>query len=312
MLQALFSQDEAPKPAEVLTGTVVAAGLRVRRMDDFVLLVRPAAGLGAGVWSLPMAQVPESATAEDIAARVLRDGLRMDPGRLQFAETLSIDYGSFEVVANIFDAIGWSGEPRYADRDYLDAAWVNPEALAGVDVAPEVSAWLSGAEPAAPYDVIPEKLTTMLVDTRSDLFAAYEAIPAAMRERELDGGLAPVDVLARVAAAEAYYLVEARKLLDAAVGHSWRAFNETQWDADRRHRARPMDAEVVARLNHVQTQTLAAIASMRQPELAFYGSRAQGGAMRVGEALARIANHDREHIELLRKMQGIARDGGGA
>jgi ADP-ribose pyrophosphatase YjhB (NUDIX family) len=285
---------------------VVAAGVRVRRPDDFVLLVRPAAGLGAGRWSLPMAQMPEHATAEDTAARVLRDGLRMEPGRMQFAETLTLDHAGFEVVVNVFDAIGWAGEPRYAARDYLDAAWVNPEALAGVDVVPEVLAWLSGAEPPAPDDVQPEKLASMLVASRAAVFAAYEAIPPQDRERELDRGWAAVDVIAHLASAEAYYVREARRLLEPTA-HPWRPFNTEQWEADRLYRARPMDSEAVARLNQVQTDTLKVIESLVQAQLAHYGARASGGTIRVGEAIAQIAGHDREHVKHLRKMLGIAR-----
>ncbi len=239
------SPDEAPKPAEGTT--VVAAGIRVRRRDDFVLLVRPATGVGAGTWSLPMAQMPEQATAEATAALVLRDGLRMEPGRLQFAKTLTIDHDGIEVVVNVFDAIGWSGEPRYAARNYLDAAWVNPAALDGVDIVPEVSAWLSGAEPPASDDTQPEKLTALLVEARTELLAAYEAIAPAYRERDLDRGWAPVDVLALIASAEAYLFREARQLIDAGA-HPWRPFNIDQWEADRLYRARPADAEVVARL----------------------------------------------------------------
>lgn len=298
------SPQDAPKPAE--SATIVAAGVRVRRADDFVLLVRPAAGLGAGQWSLPMAQMPEHATAEATATQVLRDGLRMDPGRLRFAETLTIDHDGIEVVVNVFDAIGWSGEPRYAERDYEDAAWVDPAALEGVDAVPEVAAWLSGAEPPLPDDVQPEKLAALLVVARTEVFAAYEAIPPQHRERDLDGGWAPVDVLAHLASAEAYYIREARRLSEAAA-HPWRPFNKEQWEADRLYRARPMAAEVVERLNHVQTDTLAVIAAMTQAELASYGRRASGSSMRVGEAVAHIAAHDREHIEQLTKMQGAAR-----
>jgi hypothetical protein len=72
-----------------------------------------------------------------------------------------------------------------------------------------------------------------------------------------------------------------------------------------------MDSEVVTRLNHVQTETLKLVAAMTQAQLAFYASRASGGSMRVGEAIAQIAAHDNEHIEQLKRMQGAARSGGG-
>jgi hypothetical protein len=308
LMGELSREEPAPvgalKPAE--EKIVVAAGVRVRRDDDFVLLVRPATGLAAGIWSLPMAQMAEHATAEATAAQVLRDGLRMEPGRMQFAETLSLAQGGFEVVVNVFDSVGWAGEPRFAERDYLDAAWVNPDALDDVDAVPEVAAWLAGAEPPAPDDVQPEKLAALLVEARAELFAAYEDLPAHDRKRDLDAGWAPVDVLAHLASAEAYYADEARRLLESPL-HTWRPFNTEQWDADRRYRARPLDSEVVSRLNHVQTKTLQAVASLVQAQLASYGTRVGGGALRVGEAFTRIAGHDREHIEHLTKMRGIAR-----
>jgi len=291
--------------------TIVASAVRIRRPDDAVLLVRPASGLGVGAWSLPMAQMHEHSTAEATASQVVRDGLRMDPGWFQFAGTLSFERGGFEIVINVFDAVGWSGEPRYADRDYEDAAWVRPDGLEDVDVVPEVGAWLRGEDAPVPDDVQPERLAAMLVESRGEVAHAYGAIAPRDRERPLDGEWAPVDVLAHLASAEAYYLREARRL-SAPDAHAWRPFNAEQWDADRAYRARPMDSEVVARLHYVQTDTLKAIGGMIEAELAHYGSRGFGGAIRVGEAIAVIATHDREHTEQLVKMQSNARIGGGA
>ncbi|MEZ4553194.1 MAG: DinB family protein [Dehalococcoidia bacterium] len=293
------------------TKTIVASAVRIRRPDDAVLLVRPAAGLAGGIWSLPMAQMPEQSTAEATAAQVVRDGLRMQPGWFQFAETLSIRRDSIEVVINVFDAVGWSGEPRYAERDYEDAAWVFVEALDGVDVIPEVAAWLRGDDAPVPDDVQPERLAGMLVQARGEVISAYSSIAPRDRERPLDGDWAPVDVLAHLASAEAYYLREARQL-GSSGAHPWRPFNAEQWDADRLYRARPMDAEVVARLHQVQADTLKTIGGMVEAELAHYGSRGFGGAVRVGEALLAIADHDLEHAAQLTKMQSNARSGGGA
>ncbi|MGE0227873.1 MAG: DinB family protein [Dehalococcoidia bacterium] len=293
------------------TTTIVASAVRIRRPDDAVLLVRPSRGLGGGIWSLPMAQMPEQSTAEATAAQVVRDGLRMQPGWFQFAETLSIKRDGIEVIINVFDAVGWSGEPRYAERDYEDAAWVTVEALDGVDVIPEVAAWLRGDDAPVPDDVRPERLSGMLVQARGEVFSAYSSISPRDRERPLDGDWAPVDVLAHLASAEAYYLREARQL-GSSGAHSWRPFNVDQWDADRLYRARPMDSEVVARLHQVQTDTLKTVGGMIEAELAHYGSRGFGGAIRVGEAILAIADHDVEHTAQLTRMHSNARTGGSA
>lgn len=291
--------------------TIVASAVRIRRPDDAVLLVRPAAGVDIGVWSLPMGQMPDNETAEATASRVLRDGLRMEPGWFQFADTLTLERGNFEVVVNIFDAVGWSGEPKYARSDFLDAAWVDPNALDDVDIVGEVAAWLRGDDAPVPDDVVPERLAEMLVNARGDVLRAYSAIAPRDRERPLDGEWAPVDVLAHLASAEAYYLGEARQLSRPDATH-WRPFNAEQWDADRRYRARPMDSEAVARLHEVQTDTLRTVGAMVEAELAHYSSRGQGGVIRVGEAIAAIAAHDLEHVGQLETMQSNARTGGGA
>lgn len=288
--------------------TIIASAVRIRRADDFVLLVRPTAGPAAGRWSLPMAQMPDHATAEDTARVVVRDGLRMDPGWFEFAETLTLEQGGFEIVVNVFDANGWSGEPRYAERDYEDAAWVNPDALVDVDAVPEIAAWLAGAEAPTPDDVRPDRLAAMLVESRGALLEAFAALAATDRERDLDAGWAPVDVLAHVGSAEAYYLREARQLLGQAP-RAWRPFDPEQWEADRLYRARPSEGEAVARLDRIQTDTLRTVGGMVEAELAFYSIRGVGGAIRVGEAIATIATHDREHAEQLTKMLMHARTG---
>ena len=64
---------------------------------------------------------------------------------------------------------------------------------------------------------------------------------------------------------------------------------------------------MVARLGAVQDATLSGLSWLTQAQLAYTGSRAASGVIRVGEAIAAIAAHDREYIDRLRKMQGIAR-----
>jgi hypothetical protein len=286
--------------------SVVAAGVRLKRDDGFVLLVRGRFALTEGVWSLPMAAVPDSEVAEETATRLLRDVLHLTPGRIEFAQTLSIDLGGQLVVANVFDANGWSGEPRYAERDLEDAGWVNPDAFEGVDIVPEVAAWLSGEAAPGPPDADSGTLAALLVDSRRDLLAAYEAIESGKRERALDGEWAPVDVLAHVASAEAYYMQEARRLIDVP-GHAWRPFNTDQWNADRAIRPRPAPDEVVARLDAAQSETLRQLDKLGPSQLTYYGNHAERGVIRVGEAISRIADHDREHTAQLQQMQRAAR-----
>lgn len=281
---------------------VLAAGVRIRREDGQVLMVQHHAGIAAGRWSVPFDGVAEHEVAEAAALRVLRDALHLEPGSLVFAETLSIPAPDEDIVVNIFDALGWAGEPKFSARDFDDAGWLNPSALGGVDVVPEVAAWLSGG---ATEGDVHESLERALVEARGELLAAYEAVPVTARERALDGEWAPVDVLHHCAALEAYTVAEALHSAETS-GHAWREFNSDQAETERRLRPRPSDAEVRERLMRAHDDTLRIVQTLMPEQLLHYGLHPSRGAVQVRDQLEGIALHDREHIEQLRAMLSTA------
>jgi ADP-ribose pyrophosphatase YjhB (NUDIX family) len=281
---------------------ILAAGVRVRREDGAVLMVQHHAGVAAGRWSVPFDGVAESEVAEAAALRVLRDALHLDPGMLEFAETLSIPSGDEDIVVNVFDAIGWAGEPRFSGRDFDDAGWLDPGALEGVDVVPEVAAWLSGGD-AAPE--VHEALEGALVASREALIDAYEHVPVGARERALDGAWAPVDVLHHCAVREAYTLDEAVRVAETPT-HTWREFNADQAEAERTVRTRPSDAEVREQLLRRHDETLRVVQGLTPEQLLRYVPHPSRGMVQVRERIEGIAAHDREHIEQLKAMRSTA------
>jgi ADP-ribose pyrophosphatase YjhB (NUDIX family) len=286
---------------------VVSAGVRVRRDDGQVLLVRHREGVAAGRWSVPFEAVDDNEVAESAAIRLLRDALHLDPGRLEFAETLAIPAADEDVVINVFDAIGWAGEPRFSGRRFDDAGWVDPAVTSTVDVVPEVATWLAGGS-TAPLD-IHEGLDRLLIDAREELLRTYDALPIAARERALDGEWSPADVLHHVAAKEAYSVNEAIRLADTP-GHRWREFNSDQAEADRRLRGRPSDAEVRDRIVRAHDHTLRMVETLMPEQLAHYGAHPTLGVVQVRALFEEIATHDREHIAQLIAMREAARTQG--
>jgi ADP-ribose pyrophosphatase YjhB (NUDIX family) len=300
----------------------VAAAALLAREDGRVLLVRHRDddGAFAGRWSLPMDLVAPHELVEEALERALRKRLHVEPGPYEFAETLYlVGAEGARVVVNAFACTGWSGEPRFGGRDYADAAWVGAAALAGEPEAgspalgeallPELRTWLSqelGAEPPREpgLDAAPRSaaaLTAELAEARTALLAAFEALHAGGRERPLDGGWTPLDVLAHAGSVEAYYAAEARRLLELP-GHAWRAFNDGQWEAEQRSRAPLREAEARARLARVRAETEAWLGPLAEEQLGAYGLHAERGAVTIANRVAKIAAHDREHAEQLTRM----------
>ena len=285
---------------------IVAAGVRIRRNDGQVLLVRHRSGIAAGRWSVPFAAVADDEVAESVATRLLRDVLRLDPGLLQFAETLTVPAGDEDIVINVFDAIGWTGEPRYSGQDFDDAGWVDSAALDGLDVQPEVAAWLGGHSVSAPIDDPHDEIVQALIEACAELLAAYDAIPVTMRERLLDGTLAPVDVLHHLAAREAYTADEALRFAETP-GHPWREFNEDQAEAERRIRRRLSDAEARSEVVAAHDDTLRILDALMPEQLAHIGPHPRRGTTAVRDQFTAIAEYDRERTDQLRAMLDSAR-----
>ncbi len=271
--------------------------------DGQVLLVRHREGVAVGRWSLPFARVDEHEVAEAAATRLLRDVLHLDPGHLEFAHTLTIPAADADVVVNVFDALGWAGEPRYSGRVFDDAGWIDPAGAPDADVVPEVAAWLAGSEAVDdPHDA----LVRTLLEARAALLDAYAAIPPRARERALDGEWAPVDVLHRVAVAEAYAMDEVVRLIETP-GYVWREFNGEQAEVERRLRPRPSDAEVRERVVRAQTETFRMLDALTPEQLGRFGAHPQRGVVAARERIEQIAAHDREHTAQLRAMLDTAR-----
>lgn len=286
------------------------AAAALRRADGRVLLVRHAAAAdgadrgGAGDrWTLPAEPVAADETAEQAVERLLRARLRVAPARMRFSDSIALP----GAIANVFLCTAWGGGPQYAPSDYLDAAWAPPHAPGAIELAAGVREWLRalpadpGADPAA---AAPDAaaLAADLAAAGEALLAAYLAIDAPWRDVSLDGDWAPIDLLAHCATVEAYYAAEARRLI-AAPGHTWRGFNPDQEAAGRAGRARPADDRAErARLKALREETLAWLETLGPDELGAWGDHAGRGAVRVGERIARIADHDRAHAAQLAKM----------
>lgn len=296
-----------------MSGPEIAAAALLVREDGRVLLVQhheTHAEFG-GHWSLPMHTVREEEVAEEALERLLREVLHVQPGPYEFAETVYVSSeGGANYIVNVFTCVEWAGDPRYADRAYSDAAWAHPGSPGALLVQPDVRAFLAQAfEGEATSDGVggtsSDALEDALTSSRLELIYAYNSIPERWREQALEEGWSPVDVLAHAASVEAYYLHEALRLL--VPGHTWRAFNSEQWEAD--HRTRPSEAPSVVRgrLDDVRTTTLAWLASATPEQLATFGNHPERGVTTVGDRIEKIARHEREHVDQLGRMREAAR-----
>ena len=294
------------------TPLITSAALLVRE-DGRVLLVRHGVvdghfgGAFAGLWSLPMLAVAPQEVAEDALERVLSERLHVQPGTSEFADTLYITGADgARYVVNVFTCVRWQGEPRFSEREYQDAAWVDPAAPGPLELPAEVRRYLGAAFGGEAAAADPQALASLLEEARVELIAAYEAIPAELRALPLEGVWSPLDVLAHSASAEAFYVAESRRLLEVP-GHVWRFFNPGQWEDD--HRSRPPEPEqaVRTRLAHVREQTLAWLRTLDGELLAAYGNHPQRGLVTVADRLEKTARHDREHAGQLRSMLRAAR-----
>ena len=292
------------------TGPQIAAAALLARDDGRVLLVQhpPAHAQFAGLWSLPMHVVPDGEVMEDAVERLLREVLHVAPGPFEFTETVYVAAaGGERYIVNVFTCGGWEGEPRYSDDDYSDAAWTEPAAPGALDIVPDVRTWLVGAFSAAGEggEADAQSIAARLAESRRELLAAYQSIAEPLRERPFDGSWSPLDLLAHVAAVEAYYGAETRRLLTP--GHTWRPFNDAQWEDDYRSRSPETEVVALARLEAMRGRTDAWLAGLTPDELATYGNHAERGVVTIAERLGTIAGHERAHAEQLRKMRDAAR-----
>lgn len=294
----------------------LAAAAVMLREDSQLLVVRYAdEGPFAGRWGLPLVAVPDELTAEDALASLLRDGLHVEPGPAEFADTiyLSGTDGS-RFIVNAFTCVDWRGEPRFEPGTFVDAGWIQPAAPSGVELVPDIASWLAGQFGASGGgDLEASALDSMLAEARGELLAVLDGIAAPLRDQPLgeppaDGSppWTPLDVLAHVAEVEGYYTAEARRLLHEP-GRTWRPFNADQWGDIRRLRPDDDEREVRNRAEFVRSETRAWLSSLSPVQLAAYGNHAERGVVQVGDRIAKVARHDREHLETLRRMAEAAK-----
>ena len=285
----------------------VASAALLRRPDGRLLLVRHRADERhlAGLWSLPLRPVAEDETAEVALGRLLRERLHVQPRACEFADTVAVADGDERYVLNIFVCSGWDGEPRFSEQHYVDAAWLRPGAEPPPEAVPELRRWLLDTPASERAVRDPATLLEALETARRELIAAYEAIPTPDAERPLPGGRSPLDLLARAASVEAYYAAESRRLLETP-GHTWRTFNDEQWEAGHRLWAAETEAELRARLGRTRAETEAWVQSLTAEKLAAYGNHPQLGVVTVGDRIEEIARDDRAQAARLRDASPAA------
>ena len=288
---------------------LLAAAAVMRRDDGKVLLFQHGnVGPFARRWSLPITVVADEETAEDAIARVLREHSHVEPGPVEFEDTLYIngDDGS-RFIVNIFLCRGWRGEPQYSPQHYADAIWSQPIApVVSGELLPEVRTWLQETMSELEHSHTPDAIAEQLDETRGTLLAAFQSIPARAREDDLQAGWSPLDVLIHAAEVEAYYLAETDRLMRIP-GHTWRGFNDAQWYDLHRLRDLLDVAAAQTLLDEVRERTRFWIASVTEDQLAQYGNHHERGAVLIGERVERIAHHEHEHAEQLLVMGDIAR-----
>lgn len=282
------------------------------RGDSKSLFVRHAAGPFAGTWTLPFAGVADVETAEDALERLLRDYLHVQPGPYEFLDTIYLTASTGErFIANAFTCIDWQGDVQFPAALFDDALWAAPADMAGMSLLPELREWLDSifqgdaSEPAlAAYTG--EDIVAQLTDARGELIAAFDAIPRRLREEPLtEEGWSALDVLAHAIDVEAYYRNEARRCIEEP-GRSWRMFNDDEWKDVHALRQRDDEATLRERMEAARAETRSWVQYLPPDHLNAYANHPERGVVQIGDRLAKIASHDREHASQLREMAQAA------
>ncbi|HJM75227.1 MAG TPA: DinB family protein [Dehalococcoidia bacterium] len=283
--------------------TIVSAALMVRP-DGYLLLAQHPqshADFG-GLWSLPLEPLPDDQVAEEVLARLLSDRFHVQPGPIEFADTIYFNGAAGgRYIVNVFACHDWQGEPRFAKTDYEDAGWVAPGNQSSLALIPELEQWLPTAFEGGTAPTDSATLIGALTEARDGLIAAYDAVPVAARVQPADGEWTPLDVLAHSASVEVYYAAESQRLLEVP-GHTWSLFNDRQWNDEHRTRPTQPEAMVRARLDSVRERTLTGIRSLDGAQLEAFGNHPTRGVVTVGERIDKITVHDREHAAQLHTM----------
>ena len=282
------------------------------RDDAKSLFVRHAAGPFAGLWTLPFVGVADVETAEDALERLLREYLNVQPGPYEFLDTVYLTANTGErFIANAFTCVDWQGDAKFPASLFDDALWAAPADMHGLDLMPELRDWLlqvfngPDSEPAL-ADYTSEELLAQIADARGEFLAAFDAIPRHLRSEPLnEEGWTPNDVLAHAVDVEAYYRNESRRCIEEP-GRAWRPFNDDEWKDV--HSLRPVEDEgaLRERMEAVRAETRTWLQYLPPDALNAYANHPERGVIQIGDRLATIASHDREHATQLREMAQAA------
>jgi len=282
------------------------------RADHKSLFVRHAVGPFTGMWTLPFVGVADDETAEDALERLLREFLYVEPGPYEFLDTVYLNASTGErFIANAFTCVDWEGEAKFPGALFDDALWAASSDMGGLDLMPELRDWLATVfqgEASEPGLITYESTEVLadLSDARGELLASFDAIPAHIRSEPLDeAGWSPLDVLAHAVDVEVYYRNEVRRCLEEP-GRSWRMFNSDQWKDLHAHRPNEDEGALRERMEAVRAETRTWVQYQPPETLNAYANHPERGVVQVGERLAKLANHDREHATQLRMMSQAA------
>jgi hypothetical protein len=259
---------------------------------------------------MPFIGVADQETAEDGLERLCGETLHVEPGPYEFLDTLYLDGRRRRAVhrqrLHLRRLAGVSpATPGHLRRRRLGAAG-RP---GGLDLVPEVRDWLLAAERgrsrrlgprvragAAPATCSPTPAATCSPPTRRS--------PMRTRAEALEGGWSPLDVLAHAVDVEAYYVAEARRGLGQP-GRMWRCSTAPSGRTStascgrrttRRH-PRPHGRRPRETRPGLTSAARALAATSTTPSAAW---------CRSASAIEKIARHDREHAEQLRRMSQAA------
>ena len=122
---------------------------------------------------------------------------------------------------------------------------------------------------------------------------------ARMRRDPPDGGWSPATVLAHLADAELVYAFRLRMVI-AGARPFLSSYDEEAW-ARRFAALEPDPKDSLARWRTVRDSTLRILDSLDEDEWKLSGLHAEFGELTVARIAGRMANHDRDHLNQIRR-----------
>ncbi|MEX0786785.1 MAG: methyltransferase domain-containing protein [Dehalococcoidia bacterium] len=162
---------------------ILSLALFERRNRVLVTRRKPERPPFVGAWMLPAVPVASEESAEEALKRHALKDLGVEPGAMEFAETLYLEdpASGTRYVANVFRVPSYQGELRFrAESDYEDARWLSADELSSVPVPPPLRDWLKSGRFAPPQ---PAPMPIASGDTPPDNRTAWNAISRAYQDR---------------------------------------------------------------------------------------------------------------------------------